>query len=760
SRMRRTVLAALLLSSVAAAQGIDDWIEIALDDRTAPDDRVEALDKIEKTKKEGLDKLADKGLDPLRDPEVVHAVVATLLGDREREHDYRPYVERICRLLVVEKHRSKVLRRIQAVWEDDRGLPLLEACLAMAREAPDAAGREAALIALGKIPRRKAAEAIVEVGLASADEPVKSVAREYVARWFGVSTLKEAKDFLVARKFDSFQDLVEERIGNLTEKERENEEYRRASLENATLAEALDELEKGGPYRVYAAMRIQKLAEQNGIKDPSELVRRVFGGVADETLRDPPDPNVLVPLLGALQRFATELGKTNKPEEVREVIGRLAGLPGSGPTHEKLGSASVWLLGVIDDEGRALHAFAERFPSADVRRQAVQQLGLLAQRVPKQTNFVSIRLASLLQGAEKEPAIRAQILNLLTQPHITVATEPVNVVTVVAGYLASGTSPELTEAEMRDCAKVLAKRRTDAARKALLALAGTHAKVQVRRIVVEEGLLPWGRDDESIHADLMALVADKEQPLDARKVVIEALGKKGGRRSAATLEKLAQTKDLDPTLLDAVREAKLVLLERLATMKGAAADAPEQKPLDLEAACQLLEQERGGDAERLEQLAGVLVKACDQAKIPAGTARYRLATLYARLPQEKQKEPQLLQRYKDAADNAASDKLPAGLREELLLAYREALRKDASDPERARRAMECSRDLAQLALESQAKDRAAGYWLDAAEAATNLSDGAQARKFLDEAAASGGIVGELESREQALRDRIGRLKGP
>lgn len=755
--MRRTILAALLLAAVAAGQGVDDWIEIALDERTAPDERIEALGKLALTKKEGLDKLAEKGLDPALDPEVVHAVVAALLGDRERDHDYRPYVERICRLLVVEKHRSKVLRRIQAVWEDDRGLPLLEACLVMARDASDAAGREAALLALGKIPRRKAAEAIVDVGLASSDEPVKKVAREYVARWFGVATLREAKDFLLARKLDSFQDLVEERIGDLIEKEKENEEYRRVSLENATLAEALDELEKGGAYRVYAAQRIQKLAEQNGIKDPSEFARRVFEGIADETLRDPPDPNVLHPLLVAVQRFASELGRTKKPEEVRETIARVAKLPGSGEAHRKLGSAAVRLLGVVDDEGRALYAFAESFPSVDVRREAIQQLGQLAERLKERSSYVSIRLASLLQNAEKEPAVRALILNLLTRSYITVATEPVDVVAVVAGYLEKGTTPELSDAEMRDCASVLGKRRTDDARKALLALAKTHEKLQVRRFVVEEGLLPWARTDESLHAELVDIVANKDQRLDARKVVIEALGKKGGRRSAATLETLAQVKDLDPSLKDAIKESKIVLLDRLANGKGPAADAPDQKRLDLETACQILEQERGADAERLEALAGVLVKACDLAAVPAGTARYRLATLYARLAPEKQKEAQLLQRYKDAADNAVADKLPADLREELLLSYRELLRKDKADPERARRAMECSRDLAKLAVDAQAKDRVAGYWLDAADVAADLKDGKQARKFLDEAAASGGVVGDLVIREQELRGRIDRL---
>jgi hypothetical protein len=758
--MRRTILAALLLSAVAAGQGVEDWIDIALDPRTAPDDRVDALEKIERTKKEGLDKLAEKGLDAARDPEVVHAVVSTLLGDRDQEHDYKPYVERICRLLVIEKHRSKVLQRIQTVWEDDRGLPLLEACLAMARESSDAAGKQAALIALGKIPRRRAAEAIIEVGLASSDEQVKKVAREYVVRWLGVATLKEASDFLAARRRDSFQDLVDERIRNLIEKEKENEEYRRKALENATLDEALDELEKGGPYRVYAAQRIQKLAEQNGIKDPSEFARRVFVGVADETLRDPPDPHVLVPLLKSLQRYAAELRLTKKPEEVRDAITRVAKLHGSGDAHRELGLAAVRLLGVLDDDGRALHAFAEGYPSVDARKEAIQQLGQLAQRVPKQMNFVSIRLASLLQGAETEPAIRAQILKLLTESYITVATEPVDVVAVIAGYLEKGASPELTEAEMRDCAKVLGKRRTEEARKALLALARTHAKLQVRQVAVQEGLLPWAREDESLHAELMDLVISKDQPFDARKAVIESMGKRGGRRSALTLEALAQHKDLDPNLRDAIREAKLGLLERLANGKGAAADAPDQKPLDLSAACQILEQEIGGDPERLEALAAQLVKALKDAGLPAGTARYRLATLYARLPAEKQKEPVLLQRYREAADNALNDKLPADRREALLLEYRALLSKDKADPERGRRAMECSRDLAKLAAEAQASEKAAGYWLDAAQAAADLNDAVAGRGFLDAAAASGGVVGELAAREQDLRVRIERLKGP
>jgi hypothetical protein len=331
-------------------------------------------------------------------------------------------------------------------------------------------------------------------------------------------------------------------------------------------------------------------------------------------------------------------------------------------------------------------------------------------------------------------------------------------VAVVAGYLEKGASPDLTDAEMRDCAIVLGKRRTEDAKKVLLALARTHPKLQVRQLAVQEGLLPWARSDESLHLELVDLVISKDQPFDARKAVIESLGKRGGRRSAITLEVLAQHKDLDPNLRDAIREAKLVLLERLANGKGAAADAPDQKPLDLEAAAQILEQEIAGDPEKLEALAAQLVKACkDAGGLPAGTARYRLATLYARLPAEKQKETVLLQRYKDAADNALGDKLPADLREALLLEYRSLLRKDKADADRARRAMECSRELAKLAAEAQANDKAAGYWLDAAEAAADLNDGTEGRKFLEEAAASGGVVGELVVREQELRGRIERL---
>jgi len=463
---------------------------------------------------------------------------------------------------------------------------------------------------------------------------------------------------------------------------------------------------------------------------------------------------VLAPMLKALRKYAGELAKTKKPEEVRDVIARMAKLSGSGPAYQELGSAAVGILGVFDDEGIALYAFAEGFPSVDVKKQAIQQLGQLAQKVSKRSNIVSYKLATLLKGAENVPAVRATILNLLTQPYIMVATEPVDVAAVVAGYLEKGTNPELTEPELRDCARVLGKRRTDDARKALLALAKTSPKPQVRQVAIEEGLLPWAREDETLHTELVNLVVDKEQPLAVRKVVIDALGKRGGRRSALTLDQLAQVKDLDPVLQAAIKEAKLVLLERLATFKANAADAPDQKPLDLDSACKLLERESGGDPERLEPLAGTLVKACTELKLAAGTARYRYATLYARLPADKRKEPVLLQRYKDAAENAVFDKLPPELREKLLLDYRELLRTDKTDAERSHRAMECSRDLAKLALEAQANQKAAGYLLDAAEAAVGLNDAAQAVKFLDDAKATGGLVGDLVPREQDLRTKV------
>ncbi len=757
--MPRALLVALLLVTAAAAQGVEEWIETALDPRTAPQQRVDALKKIAQSK-DGLDRLADKGLDARRDLEVVHAVVDALLA----ANDYRPYLDRVCRLLLSESHRNKVLHRIRGVWEADRGLPLLEACIAMSRD-PDPQAREAAILALGKIPRRRAMEAIVEAGLAATEEPVRVAARSYVQLWLGVATLREAAEVLQERKLDSFYDLVEERIRAL---EREREEHERAYarfLAGASAAEALDELEEGGAYRLHAARRLSKLAEQNGsgIQDTAEFARRVFDGVVAELGRNPPDASVLCQLLAAVRRYAEDpktgaLWRTRKPEEIRDTIQRIADVAGSGPEHKELGSAAVRLLGAVDDKGLALYAFAERFPSGDVRKEAIQQLGLLADRVKERSNYVGIRLTSLLAASEKEPAIRAQILNVLTRSNIPVVTEP-DEVSVVRSYLEKGTNPELTDAELRDCALVLGRARTPAAREALLKAASSHAKPQARRYAVEEALVPWARADETIHGELTQLATDAQQPLAAREAVIEALGKRGGRRAEGTLREIDANPALDPLLRPAVREARLRLLKRLANGEGAAADNPEQKPADLEAAGRILEQEINGDAakldpERLEALAGLLVKAADTAKAPAWTARYRLAWLYARLPADRVKEAELLDRYDAAATSAGADRLPLPLRAEMLVDYRDLLLKERSDTARIQAAAVCDEELAEIALEERDKEKAARFYLDAAECHLDVGNRQRAKEMLDKATSTGGIAGELVAREQELRAKL------
>jgi len=475
--------------------------------------------------------------------------------------------------------------------------------------------------------------------------------------------------------------------------------------------------------------------------------------VAQEIARDPPDPSVLVPLLGALQRYAGELMRTGKPDEVRATIQRLSEIPGSGPEYQALGAAAVDLLGVIDEEGRYLYPFAEKFPSVEVRKRAIQQLGQLAQRFEKQRSWVSIRLATLLKDSEKEPGVRALILNLLTQPHITVVIEPVDVVATVLGYLEKGTTPELTDAELRDCAIVLGKRRTPEVTKTLLMLARTHPKLQVRQFVIEEGLVPWAREDASLHEELIRLALDSEQPLETRKAVVQALGRRGGPRAATTLRKLETDAAFDEALRAPLKEAKLVLAKRLVNNpEGATAQ-------DLEAAGRVVDEEtNGADAERLERLvalAAEIVTASERAKVKLGSARYRLATLYALLPAEKRKEEDLLKRYRDAATNAVVDGLPSALREKLLRDFRTLLLQDPANKARVQESLDLSVELA--GVSEQDSEKAARYLLDAADAAVLLGKPDRVRELCDRAAATGGVVGELVARSQELRGKADRL---
>jgi len=264
---------------------------------------------------------------------------------------------------------------------------------------------------------------------------------------------------------------------------------------------------------------------------------------------------------------------------------------------------------------------------------------------------------------------------------------------------------------------------------------------------VEEGLLPWARVDPEIHKGLKALVLAADQPIEARRAVVEALGRKGGRRSAQTLAEIEAAPELHPDLLPIVREAKLQLARRLAN--GEASEAPEQRA-DLEAACRLLEEGLNGDPERLEKIAEAIVRAADAAKLPAGTARYRMASLYQRRPAEKQEQAALLNLFQIAKAAALSDGLPADLREAMLRDYQTLLLAKPDD-DRYAKAASCAEELGDLALEKKDKAVAAGHFLDAAEYAIRRRDRALAERLLNRARDSAGVGGELVAREKELR---------
>jgi hypothetical protein len=763
--MRRALLVALALHSAAAAQSVDDWIEQAIDPRTAPGERAEVLKRVEKTK-EGLDKLAARGLNPAAPAEPVHAAVETLL----RAQDYRPYLEPVCRLLLEDRHRENVLRRIQAVGDSDRWKDLLNGCAEIARNSVDPERRRAALIALSVIPRRGAIDVIVDVGLASADEQVRKVASDYVQRLFG-RTLKEAAAYLQTHKLDTYNDFQNRRIDELLAEKAEYAARIREWLAEAPAPRAFLELEKGGQFRVFAAERVRSIAKENGNGEPTEFARRVFDAVAAELDRAPADPAVLEALVDTLTLFARDatgpLLQVRKPREVRDKLVRVATVAGGG---EKLGQAAVGLLGVVDDEGTALVEFAEKYPVVDVRKQAIQQLGQLARASEKASGWIGLKLAELLARFTAEPALRGQILSLLTERYVPLSDKPFDVVGAASAYLEQGATPELSDAELRDCAMILGRKRTDDVKKLLTRVASTHAKVQVRKYAVEEALLPWARTDETIHADLKALVLAPaaEQPVEARKVVIEALGRKGGRRSAQTLKELEESKELLPELLPFVREAKLQLLRRLLTERDAATgDAPEERAKDLEAAAALLEQAMAraeqenatADVERLEKLADQVVRAADTAKRPAGTARYRLAWISQRLPPDKVKEEDILRRYDEAATKAVADSLPAALREGMLNEYRKLLTQGSPKPGQLEKAAACAKDLGQVAEGQKDPQKAAMYYLDGVEYALRVPMKELCEALLQQASATGGIAGELVQREKQLRTAVEQLPG-
>jgi len=763
----RVLTVLLCLLSGAWAQGLPEDINEALDPRTDQPRRLELVDRIGKTEG-GLNLLVQSGLDGKLDTEVVHAVVGYLLDPKAER--YLPHLARICGLLAYEQHREKTLTRIQAIGEHpENGKKLRDELLRIAKGVDardDPKLRGAAIDALGRVPLRAVLEEVVALGLR--DAKVRAAALRHVQQ-LGFHSLQAAEQHLRKNKNDTVYDILRK---NLAEATRKIERFRATQLAQLTTASGKDALaameDNDVETRLAASTRLKQLADKGEYKDvgAKEFASQVFDlFVAEQRSPDFHGASLanLCATLDVLARGGEKapLWLAKERAAVVEALQPLAtGDRRLSPEQLlSVGSAAVSLLHTAGEAAApVLGAFARQFSQADARRGAIQSLGDFARRFEASRDYVGRLLAGMLP-TEKDPAVRRQILATLNQRFVPAATalDPIRT------YLepeSVADAPELDDTEIRDCIGILGRVGSDPALALLRKVARAHPDLNVRRVAVEDGLLPWAARNGKAHVilkDLLDLAIGKDQPLDARRAVIDALGQKGTRNAHATLNVIVQTQGIDPSLQAAAVAAKLALAERLAVPPGGRTIAPD----DLQTAVRILEEERGAaDLARIEKLARTIVEAGVAAKLPVGTARYRLVTLYLRHPEKEHDKKVLRELCEAAANGAKADGLLAADEQALLYLYKKLLLEDKSPDKRLANREGAMRCLGRIAeLEKVDKKKAASLFMDAGALAIGLKRKADADEYLNRAMGTGGVGGELTARMKQLREAADNLPG-
>jgi hypothetical protein len=764
----RVVTVLLCLLSGAWAQGLPEDINEALDPRTDQPRRLELVDRIGKTEG-GLNLLVQSGLDGKLDTEVVHAVVGYLLDPKAER--YLPHLTRICGLLAFEAHREKTLTRIQAIGEHpENGKKLRDELLRIAKGVDardDPKLRGAAIDALGRVPLRAVLEEVVALGLR--DAKVRAAALRHVQQ-LGFHSLQAAEQHLRKNKNDTVYDILRKNLAAAT---RKIERFRATQLAQLTTASGKDALaameDNDVETRLAASTRLKQLADKGEYKDvgAKEFASQVFDlFVAEQRSPDFHGASLanLCATLDVLARGGEKapLWLAKERAEVVEALQPLAtGDRRLSPEQLlSVGSAAVSLLHTAGEAAApVLGAFARQFSQADARRSAIQNLGDFARRFEASRDYVGRLLAGMLP-TEKDPAVRRQILATLNQRFVPAATA----LDPIRGYLqpdsAPNVAPALDDTEIRDCIGILGRVGSDPALALLRKVAREHPDLNVRRVAVEDGLLPWAARNGKAHVilkDLLDLAIGKDQPLDAREAVIDALGQKGTRNAHATLNVIVRTQGIDPSLQAAAVAAKLALAERLAVPPDARTIAPD----DLQTAVRILEEERGAaDLARIEKLARTIVEAGVAAKLPVGTARYRLVTLYLRHPEKEHDKKVLRELCEAAANGAKNDGLLAADEQALLYRYKKLLLEDETPDKRLANREAAMRCLGRIAeLEKVDTKKAASLFMDAAALAIELKRKADADEYLNKAMGTNGVGGGLTARLKQLRGAADNLPG-
>jgi len=766
----RAIAALVCLLPVAWAQGLEEDINGVLDPRTGTERRRELLIRIQGYEG-GLNQLAQRGLDGKLDVDVVHPIVEKVLASGE----YVPHLPRICGLLLFDAHRERVLTRIQELGEDPtiRGEPLRKGLLEIAKgrnARDDPKLRGAAIEALGRVPRREVLKELIELGQKDAKvrAPVLKVVKQ-----LGFTTLEGAEQYLRKHSNDSLFDIQRKKIAELRRTLEGFRELGMAQLRTASANVAVAAMDDSdAETRRVASTRLKQLAEKGeyGAAGAKEFAGRIFDLFVAERANPDLDGATLANLCATLE-VLTRGGEEAPLWLARDRAAVVAALQPLATDNGRLspkealavGSAAVSVLHRAGEAAApALAAFARQFSHAAARKGAIQYLGDFARRFEPIRDYVGRILAGMLP-TEKDAAVRRQILATLNQRFVPAE----KALVPIRGFLQpkpDDTAPKLDDTEIRDCIGILGRIGSVEALALLREIARAHAELRVRRLAVVDGLLPWAArngKEPVILKDLLALAVGKEQPLEARRAVIEALGQKGTRNAHPVLNVIVQTQGIDPALQTEAVAAKLALAERLAV-------PPDGRTItsdDLQAAIRILEEEKGAaDLARLDKLARDIVRVGDAAKLTVGVARYRLVTLYLRRPEKKRETKALLDLYVKAAGKAAADGLPGPEEQALQLGFKTLLLdktlkiEGVEDNTRVRDAIGCLRRAAKLE-EGGDKKKAAKLFLDAAELAIGLKDKKLFQTLRNLAMGTEGVVGELGEREKTLRDQAAALPG-
>jgi len=751
--MTRTLLFLFLLAAFGFAQGLEQRIDRALDPLTTGKERVALLDEIVATDG-GVERLAARGLDAKLDPVVSGDVLAILF----ESDTYSDHLNDICRLLMSEKHKAVVERRLEEAGESPKRRQVLVAGLADIaagvdpEASSDAVLRRAGVRALACIPWRPAVEMIVKAWANPEEDPtVLMECRNAVADILVARTPEEAQRYLSAKPWLSYYGLLKVRVHALRGENESLREYRRRGLLAAGPGEAFDALvDVDVDTRRIAADRLAQLAaaKNYGKLTPGAFATRAFDAFVAARDARMPDAGTLANLSKALETLwgADDKAPLRQVKKASDLNAALLPVAKGGPGMKEAGAAGVAFLAALGGPGMyGLMEFARSFGEPAVRVSAIQSLGKLARGNRNSADWIGRNLAGILGASVKSPEVRNQLL-------LTLATAFDGVPDAVGPVVEMLSTPEvlkgLSPADTDRCIEIVRMAGTEQALATLLDFAGDSRRpAELRLSAVRKGLLSWAHENgkgAKILTGLTAMVRDTAQPVAFRKELLAALGASLLRGAHAPLDELAGDGKLEAPLRAAAVQADLALAAALA--KRVASGNPSRE--DLATAVRILADRAKGDPVRIGKLAAAIVSAGDAAKLPAGIARLVAADCYRRAKGDKADKKTLRTLLAAAADHAAGDNLPAADERRALLELRDLLRGAGDFAGVGVR----SERLAVLAAED--KRQAAGHLLDAAEAYLAADDKTKAADCLRRASQGQPLDGELAARAEALETKL------